>query len=156
DARNGLNINEVIADTMTRFEAATLTTPEIPATRSTNLPRRKADIQKFNFVRTNDPYIFLGETENGLIQQYGGPNPDTSLNRVRREVFRRPLLELGFRDSTAMGGIYVDRELYSQNTTTVALFRYFLEPLGVSVDKWSMNVRGRSRAYTFADVFGSY
>src|SRR5207244_1690355 len=42
------------------------------------------------------------------------------------------------------------------NTNPVALFRYFLEPLGVSVDKWSMGVRGRSRTYSFADVFGSY
>ncbi|MEP6913912.1 MAG: hypothetical protein ABI923_14215, partial [bacterium] len=55
-----------------------------------------------------------------------------------------------------MGGIYVDRELYSSNTEQLALYRYFLEPLGVSVDKWSMNVRGRSRSYNFADVFGYY
>jgi len=55
-----------------------------------------------------------------------------------------------------MGAIYVDREDYSFNIERVALFRYFLEPLGVSVDKWSMGVRGRSRTYSFADVFNSY
>src|SRR5262249_34898836 len=36
----------------------------------------------------------------------------------------------------------------------IGLARFFLEPLGVSVDKWSLNVRGRSRSYTFADVLG--
>ena len=60
-----------------------------------------------------------------------------------------------------MGGVYADRENEStdstpDNTAPVALYRYFLEPLGVSVDKWSMGVRGRSRTYTFADVFGNY
>ena len=50
------------------------------------------------------------------------------------------------------GSFYVDREDYSLNTNKVALFRYFLEPLGVAVDKWSIGVRGRSRNYTFADV----
>jgi mono/diheme cytochrome c family protein len=55
-----------------------------------------------------------------------------------------------------MGGIYVDREDYTFNTNRIALYRYFLEPLGVSVDKWSMGVRGRSRTYTFADVFSTY
>jgi hypothetical protein len=72
-------------------------------------------------------------------------------------VFRRPIESgLGVGDSTVMGGIYVDREDYSANTTLVTLYRYFLEPLGISVDKWSLGVRGRSRAYGFADVFGTY
>ena len=53
--------------------------------------------------------------------------------------------------------IYVDREDYGVlNTEKLTLYRYFLEPLGVSVDRWSMGVRGRSRTYTFADVFGDY
>ncbi|MCI5166927.1 MAG: hypothetical protein D3903_12755, partial [Candidatus Electrothrix sp. GM3_4] len=59
----------------------------------------------------------------------------------------------GQSDQTAMGGIYVEREEFSLNTAAIALYRYFLEPLGVSVDKWSMGVRGRSRTYSFADQF---
>ncbi len=47
----------------------------------------------------------------------------------------------------------MDREQYSVNTPAISLYRYFLEPLGVSVDKWSMGVRGRSRTYSFADQF---
>ncbi len=62
-------------------------------------------------------------------------------------------------DETVMGRIYVDREDDSTDGTPdttgkMALFRYFLEPLGVPVDKWSMGVRGRSRTYSFADNFG--
>ena len=40
--------------------------------------------------------------------------------------------------------VYVDREQYAVNTDSVTLFRYFLEPMGISVDKWSMGVRGRA------------
>jgi hypothetical protein len=150
DSRNGMRINEVFNDTERRAD------PAMPETRSRILPRRKADIEKLNLDRTGDVYSV--DPINGLIQQYGSATSagvDTSLTRLRQEVFRRPL-DAGFADSTVMGGIYVDRELYSQNTERVALYRYFLEPLGVSVDKWSMGVRGRSRAYNFADVFGSY
>ncbi len=145
--RNGMTINQLVTDTRARSEI---------------LPRRKADIQKLNLDRSGDIYLLSfvpGGAANGLIQQHGAATSfgaaDTSMDRIRQEVFRRPTA--GFSpDATVMGGIYVDRELYSQNTTKMALFRYFLEPLGVSVDKWSMGVRGRSRTYTFADVFGSY
>jgi Divergent InlB B-repeat domain/Cytochrome C oxidase, cbb3-type, subunit III len=152
DARNGMRINELVADTRSRAQS---------------LPRRKADIQKKNLDRKNsdgtiDVYLLSsamgGGPVNGLIQQYGAATSvgtDTSLSRLRQEVFRRPN-DLGSPDSTVMGGIYVDRELYALNTGKIALFRYFLEPLGVSVDKWSMGVRGRSRNYTFADVFDTY
>jgi len=140
NARNGISgINDLVNDT---------------AGRRQSLPRRKADIEKFSFDRTGDPYLVA--SENGLIQEYGAATSagtDTSLARVRQEVFRRPTS--GFSgDSTVMGGIYVDREIY--NNDLIALYRYFLEPLGVSVDRWSMGVRGRSRAYTFADVFFTY
>lgn len=156
NARNGgMNIDQVRTDTMQRWVAAGAS-PEVLATRSTNLPRRKVDIQKFNFDRTNDPYLVTGSPENGLIQQYGGStNTNTSVTRLREEVFRRPR-DLPSPDNTVIGGKYVDREAYDYNTDRVALFRYFLEPLGVSVDKWSMGVRGRSRTYTFADVFSTY
>jgi hypothetical protein len=134
--------------------------------RAWNLPRRKADIQKINLDRTVDPYVYddnLGSPPpppgivNGLIQLYGAltsAGTSTALDRLRQEVFRRPI-DNPAPDNTVMGGIYVDRELVT-NTEPIALYRYFLEPLGVSVDKWSMGVRGRSRTYTFADVFGFY
>lgn len=143
NARHGMGINELVTDTRNRAES---------------LPLRKADIQKLNLDRTNDVYLDGLNPEDGLIQEYGASTAagtSTAMSRIRQEVFRRPV-DLGGPDSTVMGGIYVDRELYSSNTQKVALFRYFLEPLGVSVDKWSMGVRGRSRTYTFADVFGSY
>jgi hypothetical protein len=151
DARNGMRINDLLADTRTRKQV---------------LPRRKADIQKLNLDRTGDVYLSTaaGGAANGLVQQYGAATSsgtDTSLSRLRQEVFRRPVnsispVESFPPDSTVMGGIYVDREVYASDLEKVALYRYFLEPLGVSVDKWSMGVRGRSRTYTFADVFHSY
>jgi hypothetical protein len=134
--------------------------------RAWSLPRRKADIQKMNLDRTIDPYVYDFDLSmppppplivNGLIQQYGATTSagtSTTLERLRQEVFRRPI-DAGSPDTTVMGGIYVDREIIP-NTEPLALYRYFLEPLGVSVDKWSMGVRGRSRTYTFADVFGGY
>src|SRR5258706_14210338 len=75
---------------------------------------------------------------------------------MRREGSRRQTIGIN-PDASEIQGDYVDREDYTAatvyNTEQVALYRYFLEPLGVSVDKWSMGVRGRSRTYTFADVF---
>lgn len=143
-ARNGMGINALRADTESRTKS---------------VPRRKADIQRFNLDRTGDVYVrTTGPAINGLVSQYGAAtsaSTDASLARLRREVFRRPI-DFGSPDATVMGGILVDREIYTFNTTPVALYRYFLEPLGVSVDKWSMGVRGRSRAYGFADVFSSY
>ncbi len=137
DTRNGLTINQLVVDSRRRAES---------------LPRRKADIQRTNFDRSTDVYLLA--SENGLIQQHDPlMPPDLSLPRLRQEVFRRPT-DLGANDTTTRH--YVDRERYVQNTEPVAMFRYFLEPLGVSVDKWSMGVRGRSRTYTFADVFGRY
>lgn len=143
DSRNGMTISQLVADT---------------ATRAQSLPRRKADIQKMDADRSVDPYLLMGTSVNGLVQQYGAATAagtTTSLSRLRQEVLRRPI-DAGVGDSTVMGGVYVDRELYAYNTERLALYRYFLEPLGVSVDKWSMGVRGRSRTYTFADVFGYY
>ena len=145
DARNGMSINDLVIDTQTRAQS---------------LPLRKANIQKLNLDRTGDVYLF--GAENGLIQEYGAATSaglDISLTRLRQEVFRRPTGScpgVMCPDSTVMGGIYVDRELYAYNTHRIALYRYFLEPLGVSVDRWSMGVRGRSRTYTFADVFSTY
>ncbi|HEU4510649.1 MAG TPA: hypothetical protein VFR78_20635 [Pyrinomonadaceae bacterium] len=141
--RNGMTIDQIVADTTARVQS---------------VPRRKADIQKLNADRTGDVYVTGADPAGGEIQQYGSAtaqSTDVSLPRIRQEVFRRPL-EIFGGDSSVLGGIYVDREAYSFNINRVALYRYFLEPLGVSVDKWSMGVRGRSRTYSFADVFGTY
>jgi Divergent InlB B-repeat domain len=143
DSRNGTTINNLYNDTKTRAES---------------LPRRKADIQKINLDRSADNYLATGAPANGLIQQYGAATSagtSVALSRVRQDVFRRNI-DFGNPDATVMSGIYVDRELYASNTEKIALFRYFLGPMGVSVDKWSMGVRGRSRTYTFADVFDTY
>lgn len=148
NARNGLTINGVYNDTLARARS---------------MPRRKVDMQRFNVDRTDDVYLDSSAPQNGLIQEYGGATSfgtTTTLPRLRQEVFQRPR-DLGVDDATNMGGIYVDREDHSSNTGTdynterLALYRYFLEPLGASVDKWSISVRGRSRTYTFADVFSN-
>jgi hypothetical protein len=142
-SRNGMSVNSLRADTLARLKS---------------IPRRKADIARLNLHRDGDVYVTSATIVSGLIQQYGATtsaSTDTSLPRLRSEVFRRPIDD-GMADFTVMGGVLVDRESYSSNTDTVTLYRYFLEPLGVAVDRWSLGVRGRSRTYGFADVFSTY
>ncbi len=154
DERNGLTFDQLYDDTRRR---------------QNSLPLRKVDIQKLTLDRTADPYVFdeLGPTMgppapepiNGMIQEHGGATSgvaggsgglDTSLRRLRQEIFRRPIDRTGA-DQTVMGGVIVDREDNRDIIAgRIALFRYFLEPLGVSVDKWSTSTRGRSRTYTFS------
>lgn len=162
NARNGMTFNDVYDDTLRRQQS---------------LPLRKADIQKLTLHRAGDLYVFdengptasaPAEDIDGLIDAYGAATlgiaggtggGDVGAARLRQEVFRRPI-DRGGPDATVMGGAIVDRETYVfdiyNNTASIALFRYFLEPLGVSVDKWSTGVRGRSRTYTFSASFGSY
>ncbi|HEV7606261.1 MAG TPA: hypothetical protein VGO61_02945 [Steroidobacteraceae bacterium] len=141
----GSNLAAIIADTSLRAK---------------DLPRRKADIEKLNLDRTGDNYLMTSSMtpDIDLLAEYGpftGFGTSTAIERLRQEIFRRDT-SLGSDTSIMGGGFYVDREKYSFNTNRAALFRYLLEPLGVSVDKWSVGVRGRSRSYTFADVFESY
>jgi mono/diheme cytochrome c family protein len=151
---DGSDLAAVYRDTLARMNA---------------LPRRKADIQKENLDRRNDRYLAraLDDTPlapaEGLIQRYGAKTirgatgvDATRLDRLQQEVFQRPR-DFPHPDSSEVGGDLVDREdsttltdIY--NLPKMTLYRYFLEPLGVSVDKWSTGVRGRSRTYTFADV----
>ena len=143
-SRHGsLTLNQIVSDTLTRRQS---------------MPRRKADIQKFNLDRDGDVYLVAPSIpEIDLIQQFGAATSQgtgTTLPRLRQDVFRRSI-DAGIPDAV-IGGFYVDREQYGTVNTKIALFRYLLEPLGISVDKWSMGVRGRSRTYTFADVFFSY
>lgn len=147
DDRNGMNVTTLETDTEDR---------------AFSMPRRKADFQKFNLDRTGDMYLnspaASGENQNGLIQEYGANTYEgtvTDMERLRQEIFRRPNDD-GYPDRTVMGGIYVDREDDVPNIRKMTLYRYFLEPLGVQVSKWSMGVRGRSRTYSFADVFSKY
>jgi hypothetical protein len=112
-------------------------------TRRHLLPKLKADLQQ---RALSEP--------TGLIQGYGDQTELSRANdigRVRQELFRRP--QEGFILDTVHTGRMIDREIYSGE---VAKFRYFLEPLGVPVDKWSLSVHGRSRTYTFADVLPTY
>jgi hypothetical protein len=103
----------------------------------------------------SDVAIDAGDRPDPAIRRVDIAGHQHVARRLRQEVFRRSI-DAGAADSTVMGGFYVDREIYSSTNTKIALYRYLLEPLGVSVDKWSMGVRGRSRTYTFADVFGTY
>lgn len=151
ESRNGMNFNNLYDDTRRRAES---------------ISRRKADIQKLNLDRSGDVYVNNSsgaDPVSGLIDIYESgtdgivpatPAANKRLRQLRQEIFRRPITSpAGAPDQTAMGGIYVDREDYGTNTNAISLYRYFLEPLGVSVDRWSMGVRGRSRAYSFADQF---
>ena len=62
-----------------------------------------------------------------------------------------------FADVTGeLEGNFVDREIKDLDSNFFGLYRFFLQPLAVSVDKWSMGVRGRSRTYTIADVLETY
>jgi uncharacterized repeat protein (TIGR02543 family) len=145
--RNGMTVDRIFDDT----EARTKT-----------IPARKTKIAKINLDRSVDQYLrwrlparagILAPAD-GLFQEYPGIASPT-LDQVRQEVFQRPI-ETFVASTEINNGVFVDREDYSPNTNYLTLYRYFLEPLGVSVDKWSMGVRGRSRAYAFADVFSGY
>ena len=151
DQRNGGDLTSVFNDTRQRM---------------TQLPQRKADLQRFNLDNTQDLYVRRTgitpaspgtpvDPHVGLLQRYLSVinnETETGVSRFRKEVFRRTQGDGGGRpDQTVMDGLYTDREDYP-NADFIAVARYFLEPLGVSVDKWSMNVRGRSRGYNFADV----
>ena len=143
--------------------------------RQSDLPRRKADLQRLTFDRrapgtiadmTKDDWVFgaTSETE-GLFQEFDpatqiGSSP--LIEALRAAVFQRSGLAPGDSSGGTMDrslmsavgdGIYIDREDYEATTYTMALFRYFLEPFGIPVGRWAPNVRGRATAYTFADVF---
>ena len=178
EARNGLTFDQVYDDTRRRAQSLTR--------RKADIARTTFDRDTDPYVFDPNPFDAtpIADTSDlvkGMIREFGaftlgipgGTAPvgstfvgeDRSLQRLRQEVFRRAPPP-GHADDTVMGGFYVDREDDStplpsgfatpDNTAAVALYRFLLEPLGVSVDKWSMGVRGRSRTYTFADVFGAY
>jgi hypothetical protein len=112
-------------------------------TRMERLPKLKADLQAKNME--------------GLIEANGGAaTPETITDDVARRSRERFNLD-------ALTGFMVDRELYDDNNEAmrIALFRYFLEPVGVAVETWSMSVQSdlepaeRNATYTFGDLFTS-
>ena len=167
--RNGMSFNDVFDDT--RRRAASI------SRRKSDIQKLNLDRTGDVYVAGADPAVglldmHLGDTDGIVSPTDPGPATAASLRlrQLRQEVFRRPSCPLppptcaaldvadgstlaGFVDRTTMGGIYVDREDHNINTENISLYRYFLEPLGVSVDRWSMGVRGRSRTYSFADQF---
>ena len=110
-------------------------------TRRRLLPKLKVELQRQTLMDAK-----------GLLATYGSTTAlgaTASEPRQRQEIFRRPI-DLGAADQNT--GAFVDRELIYDD---VAQFRYLLEPLGVQVSKWSMSVSGRSRTYSFADLFST-
>jgi hypothetical protein len=110
-----------------------------------SLPKLKADLQLENL--------------NGLIAANGsaGVNPQAEM-ALRSNKNPGVTFEV---DATT--GFMIDRELYDRNNEVLkmALFRLFLEPLGVAVETWSMSVKtsarndARNATYTFGDLFQS-
>lgn len=120
--------------------------------RRRSLPALKADAQLLNLDGALGLWqSFASTLEGGMT--VAAPTTE----QLRQQLFRRE--REGFRlDSVT--GLMIDREVYTRgggNDIRVMELRFFLEPLGVAVDKFSMGVGGRSRTYTFADVFdGKY
>jgi len=109
-----------------------------------SLPKLKADLQRDNL----DELI----AANGSV----GVNKDAEMalrsNQNPGQMF--------IVDSAT--GFMIDREFYdkSNEVLKMALFRLFLEPLGVAVEMWSMSVQSvnsplgsRNETYTFGDLF---
>ncbi len=162
DARNGFgsalypeiqNLSDLLGDTEAR---------------SKSMVTRKVDLQRTNIDRTfpsvgggsrpKDPYAVSGE--NGLLQEYGDLE-SISVDSLRKVIFQRSTAT-GPVSSLIDGGVYTEIEDYEspqgrQNLEQITLFRYFLEPLGVSVSTWSMGARARSGTYAFStDMFNGH
>lgn len=129
---------DLLADTRTRMES---------------LPKLKADLEAKNLK--------------GLIEANGGTATPETITRdiARRSKFDPPP---GPYKHDQLTGFMIDRELYdpepdgNNETMRIALFRLFLEPVGVAVDTWSMGVQSdlvanadRNTTYTFGDLFNS-
>jgi len=122
--------------------------------RMESLPKLKADL----------------ETENlkALIMANGGAPTDQMIKaQLALRSNKNPSQMFRFDTLT---GFMIDREYYDaatdppnsdNETLKIALFRLYLEPLGVAVDTWSMSVQSdlnnvdRNTTYTFGDLFSS-
>jgi hypothetical protein len=111
-----------------------------------SLPKLKADLQRDNL--------------DGLIAANGsvGVNKDAEMALRSNQNPGQTFIV----DSAT--GFMIDREFYdkSNEVLKMALFRLFLEPLGVAVEMWSMSVQSvnstlgsRNETYTFGDLFQS-
>jgi len=120
------------------------------ATRRHTLPSLKADTQLLNL---GGPFGLWA----GFHSTLAGDTTSESISNLRQELFRRDRQAFSLDGTT---GLMIDRESYegmgNSDGIRVMELRFFLEPLGVPVDKWSLSVGGRSRTYTFADVFPTY
>ena len=110
-------------------------------TKMESLPQKKANLQARNL-------------KDLIVADGGTATPDA----ITREVARRSQQTFALDKLT---GFMIDREVYDKITTKIALFRFFLEPVGVAVDTWSMSVKSttsgatRNKTYTFGDLFES-
>lgn len=94
-----------------------------------------------------------------------GRNEESVEAAAIRRIFKSLKDDPLYRELTLPNGITQDATTAppasSDETLKIALYRLYLEPLGVAVDTWSMSVRrfsnttGRNRTYTFGDLFSS-
>lgn len=138
----------------TGLDAAVKTFPDLLADtrkRMESLPMLKANLQAGNLK--------------GLIEANGGTaSPERVTANIARRSKTNPAETFNLDKNT---GFMIDREFYDaatrpprsdEETLKMALYRLYLEPLGVAVDTWSMSVKtgttsGRHRTYTFGDLF---
>ena len=136
------------------------------------LPKLKADLQAENLG---------GDPPFGLIRENDPEKKKPSAETITQQVFRRSKQNFELdkvtecRTDSKIDGCMIDRErkatptFFETESTTIALFRFFLEPpkvdpttgmevdkSGVRVDTWSLSVLGRSQTYTFGDLFFIY
>ena len=144
ERHHGKKFPELVNDTRTRRES---------------LPQKKADLQALNLGGDNLACNDQFPCENrGLIRENPGgesPTPET----ITRQIALRS--KEGFQ-LDKLTKFMIDRELtpsFETENTMIALFRFFLEPLNVAVDKWSMSNatpgRKRNETYTFGDHFSA-
>ena len=115
------------------------------------LPSLKADVQLLNLGGPSGLWT-------GFRSNIAGDTSSDSMRKLRQELFRRDRQDYPVDTITRL---MIDRESYLRPASTaddirVAQLRFYLEPLGVPVDKWSMSVGGRSRTYTFANLLHRY
>ena len=131
---------------------AALLTNTAAARRS--LPQNKANLQAQNLkglIEANNafppapPDPFAGSVD---------PNADNITKGIAQRSLEQRHVAQGAELDDELTKFMIERE-DEGNETTIALFRFFLEPWNMNVQKWSMGVISRSETYTFADVFSA-
>ncbi len=136
--------------------------------RRKSLPRRKVNsvsqVENLEALILANADWVAATGENGGKIRYDGndytkaqlqANNNTVLNQIiAQELFRRKQGTFDYDEKE----LIIDREQYDAATIGkyITQWRFFLEAgHDVGVDKWSLSVMGRSRTYTFADIFDS-